>query len=153
MDDQSRTFKDFDEINNFIQKKEVGHILIGYRNMSDYAGMVLGIGIIFNIAESKYELDLEWICFGLDLYGENLLENYSYKFSSLPELLKYLHLTYGITITDIPLSYKINQNLFPNPIKDADQKTLYQTTWQKFQNDFKKGIFLDKSLELVFSST
>ena len=117
MDDLNRKFKNFDEINDFIRKKGVGHILIGYRNMPDYAGMVLGIGIIFNIAESKYELDLEWICFGLDLYGENLLENYLYKFNNLHELLKYLHSNYGIMVTDIPLNYKIDQNLFPNPIK------------------------------------
>jgi hypothetical protein len=114
--------------------------------------MVLGMGIIFDVNQLKYELDLEWISFGLDLFGENLLENYLYKFNTLAELLAYLQVNYHISITDIPTSYKIDQSLFPNPIEDTAQKPLFEIAWQKFQHDFKKELFLDKSLEIVFSS-
>lgn len=152
MEDLNRNFKDFEALYDFIQKKKVGNILIGYRNIPEYAGMVLGIGIVFDTHKLKYELDLEWISFGLDLYGENLLENYLYKFNSLQNLLEYLQSDYDISISDIPMNYKIDQSLFPNPIKDSDQKPIFEAAWQKFQHDFKKGIFLDDSLQLVFSS-
>lgn len=153
MDEENKNFQNFEELNNFIQTKEDGNILIEYYNMSDYAGMVVGIGIIFNHKKGKYELDIEWISFGLDLFGENLLENYLYKFNTLHELLAYLHAKYDILVTDIPKKYKTDESLFPNPIKDADQKPLFEAAWEAFQRDFKKGLFLDESLELVFSST
>lgn len=145
-----RYFKSFEELNDFIQTKEKGHILIGYRNLQDYPGMVLGIGIIFK--QGQFELDLEWISFGLDLYGENLLENYLYQFDTLQALLTYIDSLYSISVTDIPLKYQIDQSLFPNPIKDADQKSLFESNWKKFQEDFSKGMFLDNSLTLIFSS-
>jgi hypothetical protein len=152
MEELNRNFNSFEELNAFIQNKQVGNILIGYRNLSDYAGMVLGIGIIFDRDKSKYELDVEWISFGLDLFGENLLENYLYKFDKLQGLLEYLDSNYHILVTDIPLKYKIDQSQFPNPIKDADQKPIFIAAWQKFQLDFRKDLFLDAALELVFSS-
>ena len=145
-------FSSIENLNDYIQEKKKGHILIGYDNMPDYAGMVLGKGIIFDIRKSKYELDLEWISFGLDLFAENLLENYLYKFDSLIELLEYLKLKHDTKVTDIPIKYKIDQSLFPNPQKDADQKPLFEEAWSKFQTDFKNEAFLDTSLELVFSS-
>lgn len=152
MEDLSENFRNFEALNEFIQNKKKGSILIGYRNIPSYAGMVLGIGMIFDTNKFKYELDLEWISFGLDLFGENLLENYLYKFMNLEELLEYLKANYDILVTDIPLKYKIDQSLFPNPIKDLDQKPIYEAAWEKFQDDFKRGIFLDDSLQLVFSS-
>ena len=148
----NKNFKNFDELNDFIHQKSVDHILIGYRNLSDYPGMVLGIGIIFNMEDAKYELDLEWISFGLDLFGENLLENYLYKFKDLQALLNYLSSNYDISVTDIPLKYQIDQSLFPNPIKNSDQKSIYEAAWEKFQADFKKGLFLDKTVQLIYSS-
>lgn len=145
-------FSNIESLNDYILEKEDGHILIGYSNMIDYPGMVLGKGIIFNTQKSKYELDLEWISFGLDLFGENLLENYLYKFESLIELLEYLKSKYSTLVTDIPLKYNIDQSLFPNPQKDADQKPLFEEAWSRFQTDFKNEDFLDTSLELVYSS-
>lgn len=153
MEEVSRNFKDLGELNEFIQEKKAGSILIGYQNMPEYAGMVLGIGIIFDIDKLKYELDLEWISFGLDLFGENLLENHLYEFNGLEELLSYLASHYHILLTDIPVNYRIDQSRFPNPIKDSDQKEVFESAWQKFQDDFKKGVFLDDSLKLVFSSS
>lgn len=149
MTDKKRHFQNSEEIDDHVQRNK--HILIGYRNLPDYPGMVLGIGIIFN--SGKYELDLEWICFGLDLFGENLLENYLYSFNELRELLTYLESNYNTSVTDIPVKYKIDQSQFPNPIKDERQKPLFESIWDKFQNDFKRGVFLDKTLPLVYASS
>jgi len=148
MTDKKGCFQSLEEMTEYFQSK--GHILIGYNNLPDYPGMVLGIGVIFN--REKYELDLEWISFGLDLFGENLLENYLYEFDELGELLAYLESNYGIALTDIPLNYKIDQSQFPNPIKDEKQKPIFETAWEKFQIDFRRGAFLDRSLTLKFSS-
>ncbi|MCF8245314.1 MAG: hypothetical protein K9J46_09180 [Saprospiraceae bacterium] len=152
MEDLNKNFKDFEALYDFIQEKKVGNILIGYRNMPDYPGMVLGMGIIFDVNKLKYELDLEWISFGLDLFGENLLENYLFKFKDLQALLGYLQSKYNILVADIPMNYKIDQSLFPNPIKDSDQKPIFEAAWQKFQRDFREGFFLDAALQVVFSS-
>lgn len=145
-------FKDIDALNNFIQLKKEGCILIGYQNMADYPGMVVGIGIIFGTSTAKYVLDLQWISFGLDLYGENLLENYSYGFETLESLLQYLQKKYGIHLSHIPIAYKIEDALFPNPIKDADKKSAFEKAWNQFQSDFKSGKFLDPQLKLLYSS-
>jgi hypothetical protein len=152
MKQQPKTFQHLDELQAFLQQKKIGHILIGYRNLPDYAGMVLGLGIIFNTEKPSYELDLQWVSFGLDVFGENLLENYLYRFLTLEELLAYLEDTYQIGVTDIPLRYQIDQDAFPNPIKDSAQKPLYEAAWQQFQSDFETGKFLDEALQLVFSS-
>lgn len=148
----NQNFTSIEGLESHIQDKKVGNILVGYRNVSDYAGMVLGIGIIFDTHKTNYELDLEWISFGLDLYGENLIENYLYKFEDLQTLVDYVHKNYGISVTDIPKQYNIDQSKFPNPLKDADQKPRYEKAWQKFQDDFKNDEFLDNSLHLVFST-
>ena len=140
------------ELADHLEKKQQGHLLIRYSNLPDYAGMVLGIGIIFDLRKNKYELDVEWISFGLDLYAENLLENYLYKFESLEELLNYLESTYSISPSDIASNFKHDPDQFPNPIKNADEKAEFEAAWTKFQEDFSKGLFRDKSLNLVYSS-
>lgn len=146
-------FSSPEDLLSFIQEKQQGHILIRYELVPAYAGMVLGIGIIFDTSQAKYQLDLEWISFGLDLYAENLLENYTYAFNSLEDLLGYLERRYHVAVTDIPKNYKLNPDQFPNPIKDADQKEVFEKAWEKFQQDFRKDEFLDTSLHLVHTST
>ena len=145
-------FTDFEALNTYIQNKATGHILVAYRNCENYDGMVLGIGITFDTRKPQYELDLQWISFGLDLYGENLLENYLYQFESLEKLLTYLQGKYAIEVTDIPMRYQIDQSQYPNPIKDAAKKPAFETAWKRFQHDFKSGTFLDTSLKLVYST-
>ena len=71
---------------------------------------------------------------------------------NLEELVAYLQSAYQISVADIPVNYKIDQSLFPNPIKDSAQKPMFESAWEKFQDDFRKGMFLDDSLQLVFSS-
>ena len=152
MEDRNRNFSSFEELSDVIQKRNAGHILVGYRNIPDYAGMVLGIGIIFDVNQLKYELDLQWISFGLDLFGENLLENYLYQFDDLQALLTYLQSKYHTLVSDIPMAYQIDPDLFPNPIKDSDQRPIFEMAWQKFQDNFQQGVFLDDSLQVVFST-
>jgi hypothetical protein len=60
---------------------------------------------------------------------------------------------YGISVTDIPIKYNIDQSQYPNPIKDAAQKPVFEVAWQQFQRDFKSGLFLDPSLKLVYATT
>ncbi len=152
MPDLQSNFTDFKALNTYIQKKEKGSILITYRNCKHYEGVVLGIAVIFDTRQAKYELDLQWISFGLDLFGENLLENYLYQFESLEKLLAYLLAKYGIKVTDIPVNYKIDPSKFPDPIKNEEKKPIFETAWQQFQKDFKSGTFLDTSLKLIYDS-
>lgn len=98
-------------------------------------------------------MNLEWISFGLDLYAENLMESYLYKFDSLRSLISYLESNYNINETQIPKSYKIDNDQFPNPIKNSDKEVDFKVSWNKFQEDFKNGLFLDKTLSLVHAST
>ncbi len=145
------TYSDYTELETFIKETGNGAILVDYRNIPEYPGMVLYLAIHFNI-KGHYQLILEWISFGLDFYGDTLQESYMYKFKSLQELLQYLESTYTIRITDIPKKYQFDMNRFPNALRDADQKPLFEKAWQQFLNDFQKGIFLDPALELVYSS-
>ncbi|MEO6977801.1 MAG: hypothetical protein ABI113_05455 [Mucilaginibacter sp.] len=145
-------FADFNALVKHIRDKESGHILVDYRLLPGYGGMVLGIGIIFDTKKDKYELDLEWISFGLDLYAENLLEGYSYKFESLEALVTYLQATYAISVADIPIKHQIDDAKFPNPIKDAAQTPAFEAAWKRFKKDFKEKKFLDSSLQLVYTT-
>jgi hypothetical protein len=148
----NKNFTDFNALLAFIQDKGRGGIPITYRLLPKYAGMALYIGIAFDFKKANYELNLEWISFGLDFYGDTLQEGYLYKFETLEQLIPYLHTTYQIAITDIPIKFEFDTSLFPNPIKDADQKPIFEVAWQQFQKDFKNGLFLDRSLSLVHST-
>lgn len=114
--------------------------------------MVLVILIRFDTGQAKYELDLQWECLGLDLYGDTLQESYMYQFESLEKLLEYLLAKYTIKVTDIPIKYSFDGSLFPNPIYYKEQRPDFEAAWQRFQDDFKKGAFLDPSLKLVYNS-
>ena len=135
-----------------ILDEETGHIMVDHRLLPGYEGMVLGIGIIFDIKKDNYELDLEWISFGLDLYGENLLEGYSYKFEALEILVAYLQSVYDINVTDIPIKYQVDAAKFPNPLKDEAQKPVFEEAWKRFRKDFKEKMLLDDSLQLVYTT-
>lgn len=148
----STTFKTFAELEAYFKKKEKGFLTIGQTNMRTYAGMVFDMAIIFDIKKEKYDLDLQWISFGLDLYGENLLENYLYRFKNLALLVQYLDNQYDIKVTDIPTNYQFDDDNFPNPIKNEAEKPIFEAAWLRFQEDFKNGFFLDDSLELIYSS-
>lgn len=147
-----KTFSDIDDIKLNIQNLGKGAFQISYRNCEEYDGMVLGLMIVFDLNMQKYELDLQWMCFGLDLYGDTLQESYVYQFQNLELLLDYLKNKYNIHISDIPIKYKFDPLYFPDPIKNCGKKTDYERAWQSFQQDFKRGLFLDPTLNLVYNS-
>ena len=146
------TFSDFQALTTYIQKEEKGAILIVYQNCPDYEGMVLGIMLVFDTLKAQYRLDLQWMSFGLDPYGDTLQESYVYQFENLEILLDYLKEGYGIEVTDIPLKYKFDPSRYPDPINDGAKRLRFEQSWQKFQIDFRNGVFLDPSLDMVFSS-
>jgi hypothetical protein len=148
----STTFTNFNELQTHIQTQKKGFLTINQTNVTAYAGMVLDMTIIFEVEKEKYDLDLQWISFGLDLFGENLLENYLYRFENLELLVNYLDKKYKIKVMDIPTNYKFDDSKFPNPIKNEAEKPIFEAAWERFQQDFKKGIFLDVELELVYST-
>lgn len=149
----STTFSNFTELQTHFETKQKGFLTIAQTNMTAYAGMVFDVRIIFDIPKGKkYELDLQWISFGLDLFGENLLENYLYRFENLELLVQYLDKKYQIKITDIPTNYQFDDANFPNPVKNEAEKSIFEAAWERFQQDFRKGLFLDKGLELVYAT-
>lgn len=127
-------------------------ILVFYRNLDDYPGMVLALSIYYKQNENYFGIDLRWQCLGLDLYGDSLEESYEYAFENLDALLAYLAGTYQVKLEQIPLNYSFDLDKFPNPLKDKEKKDIYNKAWGKFQNDFEKDQFLDKTLLLVYSS-
>jgi hypothetical protein len=148
----STTFVNFAALQTHFQTKQKGFLRLGQTNMTAYAGMVFDRSIIFDIPKKKYELDLQWISFGLDLFGENLLENYLYRFENLELLVEYLDKKYQIKVTDIPTNYQFDDNNFPNPVKNKAEKPIFEAAWERFQQDFKRGLFLDEELELIYST-
>lgn len=147
-----RNFTDFDALNAWIQNREKGFLLITYRHCRNYEGMALCIMLVFDAGKEKYELDLQWMSLGLDLYGDTLQENYVYRFENLEKLLAYLLEKYDIKVSDIRLDYKFDLNKFPNPMKDEAEKPIFEAAWARFQTDFNHGAFLDTSLHLVYNS-
>ncbi len=81
-----------------------------------------------------------------------MVENYVYQFESLENLLDYLVNQYNIAVEQIPKQYKIDEQNFPNPIKNSAEKSQFEIAWNQFQEDFKRGVFLDQSLNLIYSS-
>ncbi len=152
MTDPQANYPDFATLNNDIQTMQSEFILVTHRNVRDYEGMVLCTTIRFDTRQDKYLLDLEWMSLGLDLYGDALQESYSYQFKSLELLLEYLLLRYDIRVTDIPVTYQFDSNQFPNPIKVESKKQVFENGWQRFREDFQRGLFLDGSLKLAYSS-
>ena len=152
MTDIQSNFSSFEELNTHVQNEVSGFIRVTHRNCRDYEGMVLFIKIVFDIQQPKYELDLEWMSLGLDLFGETLAESYIYRFKDLESLFDYLRLEYNINVTDIPVKYEFDASKYPNPIKASSKKQIFENAWLRFQQDFKSGIFMDRSLKLVYSS-
>jgi hypothetical protein len=149
---QQNYFTDSHSIMAHIQSKAKGGIVVAYRNCKDYEGMVLGIMIIFDTSQAKYQLDLQWMSFGLDFYGDTLQETYLYQFENLEKVFDYLLANYDIKLTDIPVNYSYDNSQYPDPIKDEAKRPDFEVAWKRFQEDFKTGAFLDSSLKLVFSS-
>jgi hypothetical protein len=137
----------------FIEEKVNGFNVITNRNVDGYEGMVLCIMIRFDTLKSSYQLDLQWECLGLDLFGDALWESYIYEFDSVDKLLDYLLKNYDIRANDIPLHYKFDSSQFPNPIYYEHKKPEFEAAWKRFEEDFKKGVFLDPSLKLVFAGS
>lgn len=152
MKTDNSNFTSLDKLISFIKSTKDGSLSIIHQNLENYEGMVFYIGIRFNVAKNDYQLNLEWMCLGLDLFGDNLVESYVYQFNKLELLLEYLDKKYQIKITDIKTNYMFDDALFPNPIKNKDKENLYKNKWEQFQNDFKSGNFLDSTLQLVYSS-
>lgn len=145
-------FQQEQDLIDFLKEKGKSRHLVGHRNCDGYPGMVLTILISFEPKASGFELDLEWSCYGLDFYGDTLQESCLYRFYSLESLLFYLEKKYEISLTDIPIQYKIDQTQFPNPISHASQKPEFEAGWERFQEDFIAGRLLDETLKLVSSS-
>lgn len=152
MSDSSPYFSSKESLVRHLTEMGSGSVRMDYREMEDYPGMVRGMGIIFDVSKKKYELDLEWISFGLDLYGENLLEGVLYSFDSLDALLAYVDAVYGVQVTAIRQQPSTDFSAFPNPIKDAHRKHEMEAAWERFQKNFRAGMFLDRSCVLVYSS-
>ena len=108
MADPSGNFSDVEALNVHVQTAAKGAMLITHENCADYPGMVLSIMIVFDVSASTFQLDLQWMSFGLDPYGDTLQESYVYEFDSLEALLSYLLKTYAIAATDIPIRYSKN---------------------------------------------
>ncbi len=146
------TFASIESLKAQIEMTQKSFLLLPHRNLSHYEGMVLSITLVYDLPQKNFDLDLQWICFGLDLFGENLLENYTYRFSNLEGLLHYLDLVFQIPVGEIPLQYSICSEQFPDPIRDAANAQIFRENWERFEQDFRTGLFLDPSQELVYSS-
>ena len=153
MPDLQSEYFDTETLKAYITENGKGYKVITHRNVKDYEGMVLCIGIRFDIPKASYQLDLEWACLGLDLFGDALWESYIYEFGDLDKLLDYLLEKYDIRVTDIPIQYKFDDSQFPNPIYYEHKKMEFEAAWKRFEEDFKKGVFLDPSLEVVFAGS
>ncbi len=147
-----KNFSDYEALHRYVQEKTKDNMLIAYRNCDPYEGMVLGIMIVFDIQVPAYQLDLQWMSFGLDPYGDTLQESYVYQFEGLEALLEYLKLTYEIKVEDIPVQYKFDPSQHPDPIKDKAQKSVFEAAWKRFQDDFNNRVFLDPALQLVYDT-
>lgn len=148
----STTFPNTEALRAHLLAKGKGAHLITYRLCEGYPGMALALMIVFDVPKGIFQLDLQWMSLGLDLYGDTLQETYVYEFESLESLLAYLQKTYNIDVTDIPLKYTFDQSQFPDPIKDAEQKLVFEAAWQRFQVDFREGAFWDGEVKVVYAS-
>lgn len=147
-----QTYDNAEAIEAYIKEQQQGAIMIGYELMPGYPGMAFSKAILFNLPLGRLNLDLQWISFGLDPYGENLLENYTYNFNDTHALLQYLQNRYGILPADIPVKYTFNDEGLPSYFKEKEKQPLYREGWEQFKLDFHNGNFLDPTQELVFST-
>jgi hypothetical protein len=142
-------YTSIDALEAFIQQQQKSHVVVGYYPMPEYAGMALYIGFVFDTQASKFDLNLERMSVGLDLYGDTLQGSYLYRFNNLEALVQYIHSNFGIDVTDIPIKYQYPSNQFPDPLHNEAEKHVFEAAWERFKIDFRKGIFLDSSLKLI----
>ena len=136
-----------------MREKEKGFKQTAHLNCDDYDGMVLVIGIRFDIHQSTYELDLQWECLALDFFGDTLQESYVYEFASIEKLLEYLEVKYNIKVTDIPIKYQFDADKHPRYEYDESKRPHFEIAWKRFKEDFKKNKFLEPSLNLIYRSS
>ncbi len=146
------TFANTAALQAHLAESSKGAHLIAYIHLNNYSGMAVSLMLVYNVPNSTYDLDLQWISLGLDFYGDTLQESYQYRFSSLEAFLAYITQAYGIAASDIPVTYQFDQQAFPNPISHAAQKPEFEIAWQQFQKDFGAGKFLDTAQQLIYSS-
>lgn len=143
-------FVDFKEFNAHLKEKASGTFVIAHRNVADYAGMVLCLFIRFDCSKSIYDLNLEWMCLGLDFYGDTLVESYEYRFEDLRKLLAYIEQHYGIHVTHLERKHEFKHEDFPNRLRNEELRPLYHENWERFQRDYELGKFLDRSMHVVY---
>ncbi|MCB9233336.1 MAG: hypothetical protein H6581_16885 [Bacteroidia bacterium] len=153
MSDSSAYFRDLDDLRQHLQPKGRNAILLGYENQEDYPGMALASMLVIDLEKAIFQLDLQWMSLGLDLYGDTLQESYVYEFGDLESLLNFLDDRFAMEVTDIPRKYQFQSKDFPNPLDHAHQKDEFQAAWDRFREDFRSGKFLDPALRLAFDST
>lgn len=152
MSNQSEKIESLSSLKDHIASKKKTNLIVAYQNLEGYEGMVLCIMLVIDIDVNKYNLDLQWMSFGLDPYGDTLQESCIYEFTSLESILDYLEKQYQINVTDIQIPFKFNPKDFPNTIDFPEKKPEYQEAWKQFQLDFRKGVFLNQSLKLIEST-
>ncbi|MCB0738544.1 MAG: hypothetical protein KDC92_13590 [Bacteroidetes bacterium] len=126
--------------------------LVGYFPVEKYQSMFLAIMLNCDFEKQQYLLDLEWMCLGLDAYGDTLQESYVYQFESFDALLAYLASTYKIQVTDIPIKYNSANANHPNPWSNMAQKAEFEKEWEQFQQEFTAGKYLDKGQKVTYTS-
>lgn len=145
-------FSDLEALRAHTTSSGSGFLVIAHRNCANYPGMVLCIMLVWDVPKASYKLDLQWMSFGLDHYGDTLQESYEYAFASLNALCSYLEQRYQIAPSAIPIRYSIDQSKYPSAINNAEHKSAYEAAWERFQVDFKNGLLLDPNQTLVYSS-
>ena len=133
-------------------KTEKHHLVITYLNMPEYDGMALYLGLHYIPKTEKFQLHLEYMCLGLDVYGDTLQESYIYEFNDLQAVLTYLEKKYTIKLTDIPIKFDFDSDKFPSPIYHGHLADIFREAWERFLVDFRNNKFLDSELSLIYNS-
>ena len=143
----NKGFKNIEELKYKINQIEVSYIQLYDRIMVNYPGMI-----------ERYELESEnygrnislaqiFECRGLDWSGHAIYKELKYKFNSIEEIIHYLMKRYNITIQDMDGNFPENM---PSQIESTpEEEKIYQKNWDKFVSDFKNGIFIEKSLNIL----
>lgn len=124
-------------------------VLVGVLPVQEYAGMVIFMQLYHRPEQDRFELNQDWISYGLDYKGSDWELGYLYAFPTLEVVLEYLERQFGLGPEDLPV--EVPDTDLPNAYRDEVRRPEFMAAWDRFHADFSAGKLREPGVEVLYS--